>query len=156
MSNWNTICDKTQRYLLSTLLFLVCLLLLIQLVTRMLGTSALGWTEEAARYLFIWLVFLGSGFAVRHNGHIMADILRPKSISPLAIAWLIFLEFIVFAISLFFLWSGAQLTLVSSNTTMISMDLSMAYRSFAVVGGAVLMAVFGVWNVATLLRQLRN
>jgi TRAP-type C4-dicarboxylate transport system permease small subunit len=154
MSKWYTICDVIERYLLSSLLFLVCLLLLIQLATRMLGTSALGWTEEAARYFFIWLVFLGSGFAVRQNSHIMADILRPNSIGPLAIAWLIFVECILFAVSLILLWSGAELVLVSSNTSMVSLDLSMAYRSAAVPAGAAFMVIFSLSTMARLLRQL--
>ena len=156
MGKWHTICDVTERYLISSLLFLVCLLLLIQLATRMLGTSALGWTEEAARYLFIWLVFLGSGFAIRHNSHVMADILRPNSTAPLAIAWLIFIEFIILAVSLLLLWSGVELALVSSNTTMISLDLSMAYRSAAVPAGTALMAIFSLSTMASLLRQLSN
>ena len=135
---------------------LVFLLLLTQVGARLAGTAAFGWVEEAARYLFIWLVFLGSGFAVRHGGHIMADILRPKSNHVLAKIWLIVLEAILVAVSLGLLWSGGWFTSISSNTSMVSLGMSMAYRSAAVPIGAALMLLMSLANIVALVGSMRR
>lgn len=146
--------DAAERYLLAALMALVSLLLLTQIVTRLAGTAAFGWVEEAARYLFIWVVFLGSGFAVRRGGHIMADILRPKSSHVLAKCWLIVLEAILAAVSLGLLWSGGWFTEVSSNTSMVSLQMSMAYRSAAVPAGAAIMLLMSLANMVELMRSM--
>jgi TRAP-type C4-dicarboxylate transport system permease small subunit len=143
-----------ERVILSVLMLLVCFLLLLQTGTRLVGTSAFGWSEEAARYFFIWLVFLGSGFAVRRGSHIVADILRPKSNSWLALAWLAVLESVLFLVALALLWQGVTLTAISANTSMIGMNLSMGYRSAAVPAGAALMLVFSLLNIIVLLRRM--
>jgi TRAP-type transport system small permease protein len=147
--------DGCERTALAVLMFLVCLLLLVQTGTRSVGSSAFGWAEEVARYLFIWSVFLGSGFAVRRGGHIMADILRPKSTNALALAWLIVLESIVAVTALLLCWYGVALTRISSNSAMVSIDLSMAYRSAAVPAGAALMFAFSFLNIVALIRRMR-
>lgn len=135
---------------------LVFLLLLTQVGARLAGTAAFGWVEEAARYLFIWLVFLGSGFAVRRSGHIMADILRPKSNHVLAKCWLIVLEAILAAVSLGLLWHGGWLTSISSNMSMVSFEMSMAYRSAAVPVGAAIMLLMSFANIVALVRSMRR
>ena len=156
MSERQLLLDAAERYLLAVLMTLVSLLLLTQIVTRLAGTAAFGWVEEAARYLFIWLVFLGSGFAVRRGGHIMADILRPKSSHVLAKCWLIVLEAILAAVSLGLLWYGGWFTDVSSNTSMVSLQMSMAYRSAAVPVGAAIMLVMSLANMVALVRSMRR
>jgi TRAP-type C4-dicarboxylate transport system permease small subunit len=144
MISWGAVSDASERFLLSVLMVLVFALLLLQLGTRLIGSAAFGFAEEAARYLFIWLVFLGSGFAVRRGGHIMADILRPKSSHAAALAWLAVLEAILFAASLLLLWYGVQLTMISANTSMVGIELSMAWRS-----------VFSLVQMVTLLSRMR-
>ena len=42
---------------------------------RYVVQDALTWTEESARYLMIWMGFLGMGLAVREGGHVAVDLL---------------------------------------------------------------------------------
>ncbi len=156
MIRWGAVSDASERFLLSVLIFLVFALLILQLGTRLVGSAAFGFAEEAARYLFIWLVFLGSGFAVRRGSHIMADILRPKSSHAVALVWLIVLEAILCAAALLLLWYGVQLTMISANTSMVGIELSMAWRSAAVPAGAALMAVFSLAQIIELVRRMRG
>ncbi|MEJ1156709.1 TRAP transporter small permease [Prosthecomicrobium sp. N25] len=44
--------------------------LLLQVGSRYLFDLPLAWTEEAARYLFIWSVFIGASQAMRRREHI--------------------------------------------------------------------------------------
>ena len=42
---------------------------------RYVLNDALPWAEEADRYLFIWLSFVGASITMRHKGHIAVDLL---------------------------------------------------------------------------------
>jgi len=48
------------------------------------------WTEEAARFFFIWIIMIGSGIAVREQTHFNVDVLpKPKTPRGRAMAVLI-------------------------------------------------------------------
>ena len=58
-----------------TLVLLAVLLLVVggQVFSRYALNHSLFWSEELARYLFIYLVFLGSAIVLRRNGHIQVS-----------------------------------------------------------------------------------
>ena len=47
-----------------------------QVFTRYVLSAPLIWSEEVARYLFVWIVLIGAAAAVRLNGHYGLDMLR--------------------------------------------------------------------------------
>jgi TRAP-type C4-dicarboxylate transport system permease small subunit len=56
---------------------LVCALTAVtfaQVVTRYLLGDPLIWSEEAARYLFVWVSMIGAALAVREGGHFGLDL----------------------------------------------------------------------------------
>ena len=50
----------------------------IQVVFRYGLDSSLSWSEEAARYCFIWTIFLGTSMAARRGQHIVVEVLAPR------------------------------------------------------------------------------
>ena len=49
-----------------------------QVATRYVLNNPLIWSEEAARYLFVWVSMIGSALAIREGGHFGLDLLiRP-------------------------------------------------------------------------------
>jgi TRAP-type C4-dicarboxylate transport system permease small subunit len=72
------------------------------------------WTEEASRFLFIWMVMLGAMIGVREHSHFEVDVwpdLAPKPAALLRIVSHIFV--LVFA--LVFVWAGWQFTRFAWN-----------------------------------------
>ncbi len=68
-----------------------------EVIARAIGISA-PWTEETARYSFIWMVLVGCAAAVKHGNHVRVNILEiytPPKISA-AIKWISFGIFLVF------------------------------------------------------------
>ena len=55
------------------LLFSLFFIIILQITLRFLGISA-GWPDEMCRAIYISLVFLGSGFALRDRAHLTVDI----------------------------------------------------------------------------------
>jgi TRAP-type C4-dicarboxylate transport system permease small subunit len=53
---------------------LTVIITFIQVVFRYGLDSSLSWSEEAARYCFIWTIFLGVSVAARRGQHIVVDI----------------------------------------------------------------------------------
>jgi TRAP-type transport system small permease protein len=71
-----------------------------QVVLRYLFNSPMTWSEELARYLFIWCAFLGWIIASRHGGHLamafVAERLPPRVQAALSV--------VIALATLFFAW----------------------------------------------------
>lgn len=63
-----------ERLLIFSLVFNV-LLIFVQVVMRTVFRNSLSWSEELARYLFIWQIWLGTSIAVRENEHIRVTLI---------------------------------------------------------------------------------
>lgn len=66
--------NNFEKYLCSVFLVLMTVIMLYQIVSRFLGVP-LSWTEETARYLFIWLIYLSAAYAAKLGAHITVDLL---------------------------------------------------------------------------------
>ncbi len=61
-----------------TLLFVMLAIMFTQVVLRILFASSIIWSEEALRFMFIWLVFLGVATAVYYNDLSRFELLQEK------------------------------------------------------------------------------
>ena len=66
--------DQFEETILVYSYLLVVPLLFMQVVCRYVFNNSLTWSEELARYIFIWQVWLGSSYCVQKNRHIRIDI----------------------------------------------------------------------------------
>lgn len=66
--------DLILKYVVVALLLGMVFTIFAQVVTRYVFKMPLTWSEEIARYMFIWLIFLGSAIAVGKKSHIIIDI----------------------------------------------------------------------------------
>ena len=55
---------------------------IFQVIARLVLHWPAAWTEETARYAFIWMTFVGSAVAVKNSGHVRVDILENALKSP--------------------------------------------------------------------------
>jgi len=60
------------------LLLLICVVVLLQVLSRYLLTVPLSWTEEFARFLLIWMSFLGAVVCLDHKQHLAIDMLTAR------------------------------------------------------------------------------
>ena len=84
------------------------------------------WTEEMARFLFIWMVMLGAMIGVRDASHFDVDVwpeLKPRPNALLRIVSMVFV--LVFA--LVFVWYGIKFVQFGWNQTSELADLPMAW-----------------------------
>ena len=58
----------------AALMTVLVVLVFAQVLVRYLTYQPLAWTEEAARYVFIWLCLLGAAVAARRGQHFVMDL----------------------------------------------------------------------------------
>ena len=99
----------------------------IQLISRNTGLiPAWIWTEEMARFLFIWMVMLGAMIGVRDGSHFECDVwpeLKPRANAMLRIVSMV----LVLAFALAFVWYGIKFVQFGWNQTSELADLPMAW-----------------------------
>ncbi|ANU27048.1 hypothetical protein I858_008600 [Planococcus versutus] len=98
-----------EKVLVTISMALMVILIFVQVFTRYIMGDALSWTEEASRYLFIWLIFLSIGISFIEKKHISIDIISdrlPKK-AQIILQQSIFL--ILIALSVFLLIGGWDL-----------------------------------------------
>lgn len=68
--------NKIENYLGITLVIMLIFLLSIQVISRYIFNNPLGWTEELARYSYIWMIFIGTVLATREREHVRVELLK--------------------------------------------------------------------------------
>jgi len=103
--------------------------------------AALPWAEEADRYLFIWLSFVGAAITMRHQAHIAVDILV-RNFGPAARNWAALLShccILVFVGTVF--WASERVIEITSVTRTTATDIPMSWVYLAVPVGCTLIAI---------------
>ena len=75
------------------------------LVRNVLFTTAM-WTEELAKFLFVYIVFLGSATLVENEGHICIAVLTNRLPARLARWHKLFVLLVLIAFGVIFVWSS--------------------------------------------------
>jgi len=99
----------------------------IQIVSRQTGLiPAWIWTEEMARFFFIWMIMVGSMVGIRDGSHFDVD-LWPE-LAPRANALLrIVADLFVLAMALVFIWYGIRFVQFGWDQTSELAELPMAW-----------------------------
>jgi tripartite ATP-independent transporter DctM subunit len=67
--------EKVFDWIVAIAMVVLNVLVFTQVVSRYIFNSPISWTEEMARILFVWLVFLGTFLALKTKGHIAIETL---------------------------------------------------------------------------------
>lgn len=70
--------DKFEEALLAGTLGFTVVLIFAQVIARYVFNHSISWSEELARYLFVWMIWLGTSMATRTNSHITVDVIPNK------------------------------------------------------------------------------
>lgn len=61
---------EANKWVLVLLLSAMAVIIFANVTLRYLTNFSITWSEEVARYLMIWMTFLGAGLALRFGGHV--------------------------------------------------------------------------------------
>lgn len=121
---------------------------------RYILDTSLPWAEEADRYLFIWLTFVGAAITMRHQAHIAVDILV-RSFKPALREWVALLTHgCVLAFLGVVFWASERVIEVTSYTRTTATDIPMSWVYLAVPIGCALIAIETLRLMVRTLRRI--
>lgn len=117
-----------------------------QVFTRYVTVNPLIWTEEVARYLFVWITLIGAAAGVRVHAHFGLDILR-RYAPPLRTALGAVTMLIVAGFLLLLLYTGIAETRQAALQISPALQVRMhwAYLALPVGAGLALWHVLAHW-----------
>jgi TRAP-type C4-dicarboxylate transport system permease small subunit len=83
------------------ILYVTVVVIFVQVIARYVLKVALPWTEEFARYAFIWLIFLANALAERRKEHFRVSYFVEQAPRRVRYALWVFDEVLIFV---FFIW----------------------------------------------------
>ncbi|MDR1886192.1 MAG: TRAP transporter small permease [Synergistaceae bacterium] len=146
--------DKFEEYFLVGTLFFSVFLIFAQVVMRYVFRNSVFWSEELARYLFVWQAWVASSFATKHSRHINLDIvvnLCSENVKR-SLYWIAHAIWLSFA--LYVTWKSAGLTsmIFTRKTVSAAMQIRMGWVYLAVPFGCAMMSFRLVQNMIARLR----
>lgn len=151
--------DKNlEVYLIVPLLIGMSVLIFVQVVMRYVFQNSLVWSEELARYLFVWLVYLSVSYTAKREKHIRIDaafFLYPKKVRPYVE---LLSDIIVFLFAIFILFTSVTVVgkIAWSGQISPALHIPMEYVYAAPLVGFALTTLRSVQTIVKRVKQFQN
>jgi TRAP-type C4-dicarboxylate transport system permease small subunit len=135
--------DKAEERVMVISLMFNLALVIVQVIMRYIFNASLPWSEELARYIFLWQIWVGTSWGVKEHRHIRLDAL-PLALSPKAKPWLEVVVLLIWsAFSFFIAYKGSQVCgmLFRRHQLSPAMRIPIVYAYLSVPAGCFLMGM---------------
>lgn len=115
--------------------------LFLQVFTRYALNDPLSWTEEAARYMYVYIVFLGASAAISDRSHVGIDYFA-KAL-PIKVQWLVSLlvNLAILAVLALLLYWGWRAAMRQWNMPLVVLDIPYTWVYVVIPITAALMTI---------------
>lgn len=96
------------KWLLVVLLAAMAIIVFTNVSLRYLTNFSLIWAEEVARYLMIWMTFLGAGLALRVGGHVAISNFQEMFPTTLQRVLRLFIMCLLLSFFVIMIWMGIE------------------------------------------------
>lgn len=142
------------EYLAAAMLAAICVSIFLGVFARYFLHIGLGWTEETARFLQIWMTFLGASIAVKRWGHFQLMLLEARLPPRLRRCTRLFATAMVVLLSGGLLVQGIRLVGVTWNQSSPMLGVPIGAVYLVVPASGVLMLVFGLGHLVAAWREV--
>ncbi|NCB94790.1 MAG: TRAP transporter small permease [Clostridia bacterium] len=133
--------DNIEEYFCVWTMAIMTVIVFIQVVMRYVFSNSLSWSEELARFIFLWLSWIGASYAVKERSHFRVEMFANmiKGKSRIYFEYMILIVWFVF--SFFLAWQGTMLLIFLQETGQESaaMQIPMTWPYASVPIGCALM-----------------
>jgi len=133
--------DRCINWFLAMLMAGMVVIVSAQVWYRFVLNDPLSWSEEASRYLFVWISFMGAAAGVRYQVHLGIDLMEkilPAGSYRIAV---IIVNLIIQVFLLMIIYWGFKILGVIQFQESPSMHISMRYPYMAVPVGSIFMFI---------------
>lgn len=139
--------EKATQYALIVMVSVMTVTVIVQVFLRYLFSFSLSWSEEVARYLMIWVSFLGGSLALQKGLHIGVELLLVR-ISPEWRKWIsIFSKMLILTFLIFLTIGGIKITWAVRDQRSPALLFSMAYAYLSAPVGGLLMSIQAIHSL---------
>lgn len=144
------------EWIVSVMLVIMVIVVFLQVIFRFIIQSSLSWSEEMARYLLVWISFLGASIGVKKKAHIGVEAVTmflPDKIKKI-VALIANLSAMVFFIVII-VW-GYKILSIVSNQVSPAMEIPMSIPYSALSTSGVLMLLYSIENFIKTFKALKG
>jgi TRAP-type C4-dicarboxylate transport system permease small subunit len=120
------------EFVLVCLMIVLCTVLFVGVYSRYVMGQAVPWSDEVARYLFIWLVFLGAAVAVRRRAHYAVHLIVDRFAKRAKFATELFYWVIIMGFSVFITIQGLKVMEGVSVQISPALELNLSWVFLAI------------------------
>ena len=136
------------NHTVTALLGILIIIVSLQIATRIFPfLPYLLWTEEIARFLLTWLIFIGAAIGVKESTHFVVNLLPDLKSKALAVAWDLFVMLSMMLPAGIFAYRGYSYAMVLLYDTSDIAQISMLWVAAAI-------PLFGILSVLFLIEQI--
>ncbi len=146
--------EKIIEYIMVVLVFAFTALIFVQVVSRYVFNNTVTWSEQAGRYLFIWLVFLGLPILYRRGEHVGFTMVVEKMPKKVQNIISIVIDILVLVFAVFLLVQSIRFCGKVAHKTMIGLGLNQLFVHTCQPTCAVLLAIFDIECIVKRFKEL--
>lgn len=139
--------------LAAAMLVAICFIVFAGVFFRYFLHIGLGWTEELARYLQVWMTFIGATVAVKRWSHFQLTIVNQFVPDAAQRFTRTFAIVVVMVLAGIMIKNGLDITRVSWNQSSPYMDWNIGYLYLVVPVSGVLMELFALRHLIDVMRN---
>lgn len=133
--------DKVNELFIICLMAGMCLDLLLQVIFRYVFASPLKWSEELARYMFVWIALIGAAWCGRNHIHVRMTAVVSKFPENVQ-RWQQLFVAVVCATCCFYLFMPAiQIFMAQSKLKAVTLGISLGIQYIVAPVGILMLAV---------------
>lgn len=149
--------DVTLQWVCIVLLGLLVVTVAWQVFTRQVLSAPSGWSEELAKYVFIWLGLFGSALVFGERGHIAIDLVA-RRLPGRAQRWnavLGQLVIVVFA-ALVLVYGGWKVSALAWDQNLTGLPVNVGWLYTALPASGVLVVFYAVYHLVAVGRRVED
>lgn len=150
--------EKFEVTICSILMIVMTVLIFVQVIMRHVFNSSLTWSEELARYIFIWLIYIGISYGARIMKHIKIEAaleIYPKKIRPYVVI-IGDILFLIFSVIIVYLAYDVVMMQVQLNQKSPAMQIPMWIMYSAPMVGFALTALRQIQVIIIRIKSIKG
>lgn len=150
--------DNFEEYFVVWTMALMTILVFFQVVMRYVFSNSLSWSEELARFIFMWLSWIGASYAVKERSHFRVEMFANFFKGEARKKFELLVLFVWFGFSMIMTYLGTQFLffLVETGQTSAAMEIPMEWVYASVPVGCGLMSLRLIAEIVKIIKKHNN
>ena len=128
----------------------------LQVVFRYVLTAPLPWSEEAARYCFVWIVFLGAALGLERGVHLGVDLLVNRMPTGMRRNTAVACNICIAGFALILIYASAPVLQLNAWQQSPALGIQVSYVYMAIPVSMALIALIALLRVVQALRGVQT